>query len=199
MTIVAEYTGRPKFAEDYYEQLRRLCLFYNAKLNYENNKKGIFAYFSKMNSLSILTDTLEYLKDRDMIKGTPYGNKSKGVQATLPINNFARTLIRDWLLKPTVITTVVDGESAEVQVPNLFRLRQRALIKELIQWNNEGNFDRVSSLGMLMLLREDRMILYGGDEKRMQKVEKNPLSHDPFFENNYKVHRRNTKVRWPDM
>ena len=198
-TIVAEYTGRPKFAEDYYEQLRRLCLFYNAKLNYENNKKGIFAYFSKMNSLSILTDTLEYLKDRDMIKGTPYGNKSKGVQATLPINNFARTLIRDWLLKPTVITTVVDGESAEVQVPNLFRLRQRALIKELIQWNNEGNFDRVSSLGMLMLLREDRMILYGGDEKRMQKVEKNPLSHDPFFEKNYKVHRRNTKVRWPDM
>lgn len=198
-TIVAEYTGRPKFAEDYYEQLRRLCLFYNAKLNYENNKKGIFAYFSKMNSLSILTDTLEYLKDRDMIKGTPYGNKSKGVQATLPINNFARTLIRDWLLKPTVITTVVDGESAEVQVPNLFRLRQRALIKELIQWNSEGNFDRVSSLGMLMLLREDRMILYGGDEKRMQKVEKNPLSHDPFFEKNYKVHRRNTKVRWPDM
>lgn len=198
-TIVAEYTGRPKFAEDYYEQLRRLCLFYNAKLNYENNKKGIFAYFSKMNSLSILTDTLEYLKDRDMIKGTPYGNKSKGVQATLPINNFARTLIRDWLLKPTVITTVVDGESAEVQVPNLFRLRQRALIKELIQWNSEGNFDRVSSLGMLMLLREDRMILYGGDEKRMQKVEKNPLSHDPFFEKNYKDHRRNTKIRWPDM
>lgn len=198
-TIVAEYTGRPKFAEDYYEQLRRLCLFYNAKLNYENNKKGIFAYFSKMNSLSILTDTLEYLKDRDMIKGTPYGNKSKGVQATLPINNFARTLIRDWLLKPTVITTVVDGESAEVQVPNLFRLRQRALIKELIQWNSEGNFDRVSSLGMLMLLREDRMILYGGDEKRMQKVEKNPLSHDPFFEKNYKDHRRNTKVRWPDI
>lgn len=198
-TIVAEYTGRPKFAEDYYEQLRRLCLFYNAKLNYENNKKGIFAYFSKMNSLSILTDTLEYLKDRDMIKGTPYGNKSKGVQATLPINNFARTLIRDWLLKPTVITTVVDGESAEVQVPNLFRLRQRALIKELIQWNSEGNFDRVSSLGMLMLLREDRMILYGGDEKRMQKAEKNPLSHDPFFEKNYKDHRRNTKVRWPDI
>ncbi len=29
--IVAEYTGRPRFAEDYYEQLRRLCLFYNAK------------------------------------------------------------------------------------------------------------------------------------------------------------------------
>lgn len=190
-TIVAEYTGRPKFAEDYYEQLRRLCLFFNAKLNYENNKKGIFAYFSKMNSLSILTDTLEYLKDKDMVKGTPYGNKSKGVMATLPINNFARTLIRDWLLKPITISTQVgEQESVEVKIPNLFRLRQRALIKELIQWNNEGNFDRVSALGMLMLLREDKMIMFGGDVQKMQKVKRNSLASDPFFTQNYKAERR---------
>lgn len=519
--IVAEYTGRPRFAEDYYEQLRRLCLFYNAKLNYENNKKGIFAYFSKVNSLSILTDTLEYLKDKDMIKGTPYGNKahpytqevwtpegkklwgdiqigdklftdsgesctvidvpfdnttdiyeitlkdgrkvrasenhlwriidwngyekvistkdmlisgyyrdrgkykeykyyipinkgveffenklplnpyflglmlgdgcfvnssrnwayftstpsdlevyknilripcktlddrhhkfniqgvktifeelglsntkshskfipemykqtsikdrlellrglmdtdgsigyggnpeyttvskklsedivwvarslginctiqthknlygeyykivfyttqrifnlprkfekqkitktrafkiaitniefvgterakcvtvdshnqcyligdfivthnSKGVQATLPINNFARTLIRDWLLKPVNTIMNVDGEPTEVQIPNLFRLRQRALIKELIQWNSEGNFDRVSSLGMLMLLREDRMILYSGDVQKMQVTKRKTLADDPFFQTNYKPERKKNMI-----
>lgn len=192
--IVAEYTGRPRFAEDYYEQLRRLCLFYNAKLNYENNKKGIFAYFSKVNSLSILTDTLEYLKDKDMIKGTPYGNKAKGVQATLPINNFARTLIRDWLLKPVNTIMNVDGEPTEVQIPNLFRLRQRALIKELIQWNSEGNFDRVSSLGMLMLLREDRMILYSGDVQKMQVTKRKTLADDPFFQTNYKPERKKNVI-----
>lgn len=192
--IVAEYTGRPRFAEDYYEQLRRLCLFYNAKLNYENNKKGIFAYFSKVNSLSILTDTLEYLKDKDMIKGTPYGNKAKGVQATLPINNFARTLIRDWLLKPVNTIMNVDGEPTEVQIPNLFRLRQRALIKELIQWNSEGNFDRVSSLGMLMLLREDRMILYSGDVQKMQVTKRKTLADDPFFQTNYKPERKKNMI-----
>lgn len=511
--IVAEYTGRPQFAEDYYEQLRRLCLFYNARLNYENNKKGIFAYFSKMNSLYLLTDVLEYLKDRDMVKGNLYGNKahpysqevwtpegkklwgdiqigdklfsdsgesctvtdipfdditdiyeitlkdsrkvrasgnhlwrvidwngyekvvptkdmlalgyyrnkdkyreykyyipvnegvefsekklplspyflglmlgdgcfvnssrnwayftstssdleiykrilkipcrtlddrhhkfnirgvktifeelglsnarshskfipelykqtpikdrlellrglmdtdgsigyggnpeyttvskklsedimwvarslgmnctlqtrkniygeyykvvfytaerifnlprkfekqrvtktrafkiaitkielvgkeqakcvtvdsrdhcyligdfvvthnSKGTQATLPINNFARTLIRDWLLKPITITTEVDGKTVEDKIPNLYRLRQRALIKELAQWTNEGNFDRVSSLGMLMLLREDRMIMYGGDTRRMQATKVKTLADDPFFTNNYR-------------
>ena len=187
--IVAEYTGRPQFAEDYYEQLRRLCLFYNARLNYENNKKGIFAYFSKMNSLYLLTDILEYLKDRDMVKGNLYGNKSKGTQATLPINNFARTLIRDWLLKPVAVTTEVDGKQVETKIPNLYRLRQRALIKELAQWNNEGNFDRVSSLGMLMLLREDRMIMYGGDTNRMQTSKAKTLADDPFFSNNYREYR----------
>ena len=47
--IVAEYTGRPPFADDFFEKVRRLCLFYNGRMNYENNKKGLFAYFSRMN------------------------------------------------------------------------------------------------------------------------------------------------------
>lgn len=198
--IVAEYTGRPSFAEDYYEQLRRLCILYNGRLNYENNKKGLFAYFSKMNSVYLLTETLEYLKDKDMVKGNLYGNKSRGTQASLPINNFARTLIRDWLLKPVTVVTKVDGKEVETQVPNLFRLRQRALIKELIQWNSEGNFDRVSSLGMLMLLREDRMIAFGGDTDRMKESGGDDLSNDDFFNRNYRGSRgasvSTTKVSW---
>jgi len=88
------------FADDFFELSRKLCLFYNARMNYENNKKGLFAYFSKMNSLYLLTDVLDFLKDKDMIKGIPFGNKAKGVNATAPINGYARTLIRNWLLKP---------------------------------------------------------------------------------------------------
>lgn len=34
-TIVAEFTGRNNFAEENFEIVRLLCLFYNAKLNYE--------------------------------------------------------------------------------------------------------------------------------------------------------------------
>ena len=49
--IVAEYTGRPPFADDFFEKVRRLCLFYNGRMNYENNKKGLFAYFSRMNCI----------------------------------------------------------------------------------------------------------------------------------------------------
>lgn len=45
-TIVAEYTGRPVYTEDYFEICRKLCLFYNCKLMYESNRKGTFSYFS---------------------------------------------------------------------------------------------------------------------------------------------------------
>lgn len=185
--IVAEYTGRPTFADDFYEKCRLLCLFYNARLNYESNKKGLFAYFSKMNCLYLLTDVLEYLKDKDMVKGTLIGNKSKGTNASQPINNYARTLIRNWLILPKVVITNDGEKDIETTTYNLNFIRNRALLQELSQWNIDGNFDRVSSLGMLMLLREDRMITCGGDVNKTKSNYNTPdyLGNDPFFKNNY--------------
>lgn len=180
--IVAEYTGRPMFVDDNYENTRRLLLFYNARLNYENNKKGLFAYFSRMNCLYLLTDNLEFLKDKDMIKGYTFGNKQKGTMATAPVNNYARTLIRNWLLKPVNVVRMVDGEEQEVTIPNLMLIRNRALLEELAMWNPDGNFDRVSALGMLMLLREEKMILYDGNlSKEKDSTPKDYLGNDPFF------------------
>ena len=186
--IVAEYTGRPSFADDFFEKVRRLCLFYNGRMNYENNKKGLFAYFSRMNCTYLLTDQLEFLKDKQMIKDTGYGNKAKGTNATEAINAFARNRLRAWLLKPTTVIQVVDGEETEVDIPNLFTLRSRAFIKELINYNSEGNFDRISAAGMLMLLREDRIILYQGkvSKEKQEAANSSYLGNDPFFNRNYK-------------
>ena len=185
--IVAEYTGRPLFADDFYEICRKMCLFYNGRMNYENNKKGLFAYFSKMNCLYLLTDVLDFLKDKDMVKGSSYGNKAKGTNATAAINAYARNLLRSWLLRPVPIIQTIDGEDQEVMIPNLYTLRSRALIKELILYNSEGNFDRISSMGMLMLLREDRMILYNGEisKSKEEDVSASYLGNDPFFKTNY--------------
>ena len=185
--IVAEYTGRPLFAEDFYEICRKLCLFYNGRMNYENNKKGLFGYFQKMNCLYLLTDILDFLKDKDMIKGSSYGNKAKGTNATAAINAYAKNLLRSWLLKPTNIIQTIDGEDQEITVANLYTLRSRALIKELILYNSEGNFDRISAMGMLMLLREDKMILYNGEvsKNKEDNASASYLGNDPFFKNNY--------------
>lgn len=185
--IVAEYTGRPTFADDFYEKVRLMCLFYNARLNYESNKKGLFAYFSKMNCIYLLTDVLEFLKDKDMVKGNLIGNKSKGTNASLPINNYARTLIRNWLILPKPVITNDGEKDIETTTYNLNFIRNKALLQELSQWNIDGNFDRVSALGMLMLLREDKMITCGGDVNKTKTnyTSSNYLGNDPFFTNNY--------------
>lgn len=184
--IVAEYTGRPPFADDYYEICRKLCLFYNGRLNYEYNKKGLFSHFSTRNSLYLLTDVLDFLKEKQMMKDG-YGNKSKGTNASPAINAYARSRLRSWLLAPVPIMQTIDGEEKEVMVPRLFTVRNRALLKELINYNSEGNFDRISAMGMLMLLREDRMIRYQGDvsKEKQERANDSYDGNDPFFKRNY--------------
>lgn len=185
--IVAEYTGRPMFADDLNEICRKLCLFYNAKVMVENNKKNTFSYFSRMNSLHLMADTPEYLKNKQLIKTTGFGNASKGITATLPIKNFALGLIRDWLLKPVTITKEEENEVVEYTVPNLSFIKNRALLKELMLYNPAINVDRIMSLCQLMLYREEKMILYQGEPRRAEKtIDASYLGNDPFFTRNYK-------------
>lgn len=186
-TIVAEYTGRQRMAEDNYEIVRLLCLFYNAKCLYESNKKGIYAYFAKMNCTHLLADTPEYLRDKQLIKYSRVGSNQKGVNASAAINNYANGLIRDWLMKPVVMLIKNDeGEEVETTVQNLFRIRNRALLEELIAFNPEINVDRIRALGMVMLYREEKMVLYQGNPSRdTEEIPKDYLGNDPFFQQDF--------------
>lgn len=185
--IVAEYTGRPPMADDYFEICRRLCLFYNARLNYENNKKGLFAHFSRMNSTYLLTDVLEILVDKQMTKPGGIGNTAKGTNASNSVNGWARQLIAKYLLTPQTVIIAEEGEEKEVIRHNLDFIKNKALLIELSQWNPFGNFDRISALGMLMLLREDKLRLMGGSYKKEQEDWDDPddISNDQFWNDNY--------------
>ena len=189
--VVAEYTGRPDFADDFYEICRRLGIFYNALINYENDKKGLFTYFSNNHCTYLLAQTPEILRDTELVKSSLYGNKSFGTQSGKQVNAYARRLIRDWLLMPVKQTKIeIDENGNEVEktvtVKNLQRLRGVAMIKELIMWNPDINADRVSALGMLMILRENNMKYLPGEGTSIgKKARKNYLGNDPFFTNNF--------------
>lgn len=183
--IVAEYTGRPTFAEDFYEICRKLCLFYNCRCMYEQNVMGMFSYFSSHNATHLLAETPEYLVQRNMISSIGYGNKSVGIRATTPIINGAFKMIQTWLRKPIIsIETDADGNNNEVSIPNLYRIKNRALLKELVLWNPQGNFDRVMSLVQLMLYREEKMVLYHGDLRHTEEVSSG-MEKDDYWDKNY--------------
>lgn len=185
-TIVAEYTGRHDYAEDNYEVCRLLCLFYNAKCLYESNKKGLFAYFSKMNCTHLLADTPEYLRDKQLVKYSSFGSGAKGVNASAAINNYANERIREWLLKPVITQVVEDGVPKEITMPNLFTIKSRALLEELIAYTPELNVDRIRALGMVMLYREEKMILFQNKVTEDRYKDSSYLGNDDFFNRNYR-------------
>ena len=186
--IVAEFTGRTEFADDMHEIVRKLCLFYNGKVLYESNIKGCYSYMERMHSTYLLADTPQYLRDKQIIKYSGFGSSAKGVSATAPVNNFANRLIKDWFNKLVSIErTDENGNKEIIQIPSLYLLKTRALIEEAIQFNPEINVDRIRALGMVMLYREEYIILYGNNLNResREKVRKEDPSNDPFFKRNY--------------
>src|SRR5690606_10697501 len=145
--IVAEYTGRPKTANAFYETALRLLKFYNAVCNYENDKKGLYAYFSHKHALSYLCETPQILKDMNLVKSTNlYGNKALGTNSSVKVNAWGRRLQADWMVEPAY------GQEDKL---NLHTIRSIGYLKEAIGWNIDCNADRVSAMGMLMILREE--------------------------------------------
>lgn len=188
--IVAEYTGRPVLADEFYEICLRLTKFYNASANYENNLKGLFSYFSNHNALYLLADSPDILRDMDIVKSALYGNRSKGTRTTKEVIKLGKTLQRQWMMSTyelDVIETDEDGHevSTTKYVPNLRRIRSIGYLKECIAWNPDINADRVSAMDMVMILREDRAKMIDKYEEDDKPTNQHALMGDDFIDNNW--------------
>tara|TARA_R110002049_G_scaffold231127_1_gene403369 strand:- start:15887 stop:18235 length:2349 start_codon:yes stop_codon:yes gene_type:complete len=185
--IVAEYTGRPMLAEDFYETCLRLTSFYNAQANYENNLKGLFSYFSNHNALYLLADSPDILRDMEIIKSVLHGNRSKGTRTTKEVIKLGKTLQRQWMLSPYEEETYDEqtNETISVSIPNLRRIRSIGYIKECIAWNPDINTDRVSAMDMVMILREDRAKMTDKFEESSNENANTYFHDDEFLDANW--------------
>lgn len=184
--IVAEYSGRPVLADEFYETCLRMITFYNAVANYENNLKGLFFYFNNKNALHLLCDTPDILRDMDIVKSVMHGNRSKGTRTTAEVIKLGKTLQRSWMLQQIEVDVIdeSDPEGVVTQfIPNLRRIRSLGYIKEAIGWNPDGNFDRCSAMDMVMILREDRAKMVDKYEERENEAPS--LVGDEFIDLNW--------------
>lgn len=178
--IVAEYTGRPQLSEDFYEICRRLLLYYNAQGNYENNLKGLFGYFNNKNSLHLLADTPEQLRDIEQQRYMAVGNRAKGTRTTNEIINEGLRLQLSWMSGESYKYDDATGE--EYVVTKLQTIRSLGYLEELYEFNPDGNFDRISAMNMVMLLRQER--------HKITEIERNTETspyeeEDEFIRENY--------------
>jgi hypothetical protein len=174
--IVAEYTGRPQLAKDFYENCRKLIVYYNAMGFPEINKLGFVTYMEHKKALYTLAETPVQLRDK--IEWKPNLNTSYGYKATERTNTWGRELIREWLLEP------IEPNS---EILNLSRLRSAGLIQELIKWNKDGNFDRVSALiGALILdVTLNREIIKSEERKSKSFLESEFFKEKGFLKDSY--------------
>lgn len=163
--IVAEYTGRPTTAEEYYENLRKLAVYYNGRIMYENERKGLFPYFTAKHCDYLLADQPDIISD---VVGNSKVQRKKGCHMNKQIKQWGEGLIKDWL-----------NEEQAPGKKNLHNILSEPLLEELISYNDLGNFDRVMALMQVMIYREQ---LYNVKVKEKQKENKNRVLFDgPIF------------------
>lgn len=163
--IVAEYTGRPKSAEEFYENVRKLLLYYNARAMYENQNKGIFVYFTNKHCDYLLADQPDIIND---IVSNSKVNRKKGCHMNKQIKQWGWGLIKDWLNDINA-----DGKK------NLYNIMSEPLLEELIAANDVVNVDRVMALTQVMIYREQ---LYNVKVKEVKKENRNRvLFEGPIF------------------
>jgi Homing endonuclease. len=151
------------------------------------NKKGLFPYFQKLNCVRLLTETPQYLRDMQMIKYSAFGSNKYGVNANPAINNYANDRIREWLKREVpVMVKDENNEETMIMMPQLYSIRSRGLLEELIAFDPVRNFDRIRALGMVMLYRESMIIQNGGNfNESNKKVKKVTLAEDDYWKRNY--------------
>ena len=155
---VAEYTGRPKTALEYYENVRKLLIYYNADCLYENNINNMMLYFRQKNALNLLAKQPTIIKALE----TTTVQRQYGLMMNTQVKKDIEIILRDWLLE----------ESGE-NVLNLHKIYSVPILEELINYNKDGNFDRVIAL-MLCIVQKHQ-------QHRIKVNSKPKREIDPFF------------------
>lgn len=172
--IVAEYSGRPDTAEEYYENVRKLLVFYNARLLFENERKGIYPYFTNKHCDYLLADQPDKIIS-EVFKDSKV-QRRKGCHMTKAIRAYGEGLILEWLL-----------EEYEPGHPNVERIYSEPLIEELIENDGIKNVDRVIALCMVMIYREELyQIKVSKSQEQNKQVElfDMPLFSQQWFQDN---------------
>lgn len=163
---VAEYTGRPDTAEQFYEKVRNLVKYYNALLLYENEKKGLYVYFTQKHEEYLLADQPDVIND--ILNSNTKVNRKKGIHMNKEIKLWGERVIRDYL-----------NEEYAPGYKNLTKIFSEPLLEELISYNEDGNFDRVMAFMMVMIYKEE---LHSVHVKRKKEYDKSRwLFPEPLF------------------
>ena len=163
--IVAEYTGRPATSEEFYENVRKLLIYYNARAMYENQNKGIFVYFTNKHCDYLLADQPDIIND---IVGGSKVQRKKGCHMNKQIKQWGEGLIKEWL-----------NDLDSTGKKNVFNVLSEPLLEELLAYSDTANTDRVMALMQVMIYREQ---LYNVVVKEKTKENRNRILFDgPIF------------------
>ncbi len=137
--IVAEYIGRPRTQDDYNTVLFMMAEYYNAKIGFENDRGNVIEFAKNKRLLHWLEEEFSiYDKNNKLVNQL---NRRFGMSmSNLERKRQGCIYLRDWLLRER------SRDDMGRPIYNLNLIYSIPLIEELLKFEYDGNFDRVSAL-----------------------------------------------------
>ena len=164
--------------EEYNYNLEKLAIYYNAKINFENDRGEVRPFFTKRKRLDLLCPPPFVTIQRHLPTSNMAGRKFGYSMGNDKLKQIGEQYVYDWLSEKRGV-----DEKTGLDLTNIDYLTSKPLIEELISYNRKGNFDRVMALiGCIIRLEEIH-------NPYMKDDEKDPLGF--LFENENLFKKRN--------
>jgi hypothetical protein len=172
--FVASYCARPDKKETWEEQARLLIKFYNARTLCENDEISFIDYMIAKGDAHYLERQPTWLRE---IAPNTTVNRDYGIhRSSEKIRDFLHGCLQKYTDEKLRVEKDADGNEIS-HVLGMTKIFDPVLLEEIIQYNDEGNFDRIiaAELAIGLAMKLDPLLgSIGGDgDARIQGLYKN--------------------------
>lgn len=136
--IVASYTARPKNMAKFHEQTRLLLEYYGATILPENADTSLIRYFDNKNLNHYVEDGLDLAKE---LNPNTKAKTRKGLSPSPANIKYGNGLIKSYFEEDIVMG--MDANDEPIIKKGAIRVRDKMLLKEIIDYKEGVNVDRI--------------------------------------------------------
>ena len=152
--FVASYCARPDKKETWEEQARLLIKYYNARALCENDDISFIEYMKSKGDAHYLERQPEWLKE--IVPNTTVKRDYGIHRSAEKIIDYLHTCLKKYMESPIFVEKNEAGEVIR-EVLGVSKIFDPVLLEEIIQYNDQGNFDRIvaAELAIAQALKMD--------------------------------------------
>jgi len=152
--FVASYCARPDKKETWEEQARFLIKYYNARTLCENDDISFIEYMKSKGDAHYLERQPEWLKE--IVPNTTVKRDYGIHRSSQKIIDYLHTCLKKYMEAPIFVEKNDAGEVIR-EVLGVSKIFDPVLLEEIIQYNDQGNFDRIiaAELAIAQALKMD--------------------------------------------
>lgn len=180
--FVASYCARPDKKETWEEQARLLIKYYNARALCENDDISFIEYMKSKGDAHYLEKQPQWLLE--VIPNTTVKREYGIHRSARKIIDYLHTCLKRYM--EDVIYSEKDDEGNLIkEIAGVSKIFDPMLLEEIIQYNDEGNFDRIiaAELAIAQALKMDPILgkIGGTSDERVKSLYSKKLKSNRLF------------------